>query len=241
MSTNLYRQLRALLPLPQVLVGTVVEIHADDTSTVQLPGTVDVTGYPGNVATGSLIRVRGSSVAVGSRAFVRAGVIESQASDGDILDVEVGTVVVTPEPGETEWWMFGSEIGGTTPPADGSQIAPPGTGAMTITGTTFFLQRRRVERTSGGTVIVNEVSTVATAPSVTWTPTPDSVAPDDDEPTIALEDAARGLWKIDVPLVSSEDWTGGLLLIAGQYELAITFVPPAGAVPAAASWAYRIP
>jgi len=239
-STNLYRRLRALLPLPQVLVGTVVEIHADDTSTVQLPSSADVTGLAGNVATGPLIRVRGSSLEVGKRAFVRAGVIETEAPAGDILDIEVGKVVVRPV-GEVEWWLFGSEIGDTTPPAAGAEIDPPGAGAMTITGTTGWLQRRRLDRTSLGTVLFNGISPVSEAPVTTWTPTPGSSAPDSTAPAIALHDADLGLWSVTVPLVSSEDWTGGVLLVRGQYDLAITFVPPAGAVPAAAAWTYLVP
>lgn len=241
MSTNLYRRLRALLPLPQVLVGTVVEIHADDTSTVELPGTGDTTGYPGNVATGSLLRVRGSGVDVGKRAFIRAGVIESEAPAGAILEVEVGRIVVQPPPGEVEWWLFGDDIAGTTPPAAGSQIAPPGAGVLTITGTTGWLQRRRVERTASGTVLSAAVSVSGDAPTTTWTPTPGSPAPDTSAPVIALHDPTLGLWKLDVPLVSSTTWSGGVLLVRGQYDLALTFVPPAGATPASASWQYLIP
>lgn len=241
MSTNLYRRLRALLPLPQVLVGTVVEIHADDTSTVELPGTGNTTGYPGNVATGSLLRVRGSSIEVGKRAFIRAGVIESEAPAGDILEVEVGRVVVLPPAGEVEWWLFGDDIAGATPPASGSQIAPPGSGVITITGTVGWLQRRLLDRTASGTVLSNAVSVAGTAPVTTWTPTPGSSAPDTSAPAITLYDAALGLWQLDVPLISSTSWSGGVLLVRGQYDLALTFVPPAGAVPAAASWQYLIP
>ena len=241
MSTNLYRRLRALLPLPQVLVGTVVEVFADDTSSVQLPGTGALTGYPGNVATGSLLRVRGSTVEVGKRAFIRAGVIESEAPAGDILDIEVGRIVVLPPAGEVEWWLFGDDIAGTTPPAPGAEIDPPGGGVITITGTTGWLQRRLLDRTASGTVLGNAVSVSGDAPSTIWTPTAGSSAPDTSAPTLTLEDATRGLWRLDVPLIASATWSGGLLLVRGQYDLAITFVLTDGVSAPAASWQYLIP
>lgn len=241
MSTNLYRRLRALLPLPQVLVGTVVEIHADDTSSVELPGSSAVVGYPGNVATGSLLRVRGSTVEVGKRAFIRAGVIESEAPAGDILDIEVGRIVVLPPAGEVEWWLFGDDIAGTTPPAPGAEIDPPEGGVITITGTTGWLQRRLLDRTASGTVLANAISVAGDAPVTTWTPTPGSSAPDTSAPVITLYDSALGLWQLEVPLISSTSWSGGALLVRGQYDLRLTFVPAVGATPAAASWQYLIP
>ena len=241
MSGILYRRLRALLPLPQVLVGTVVEIFADDTSSVELPGSGTTIGYPGNVATGSLLRVRGSSVEVGKRAFIRAGVIESEAPAGDIIEIEVGRVVVLPPAGEVEWWLFGAAIACTAPPADGSEIDPPGTGAITITGTTGWLQRRLLDRTASGTVLANAVSVSGDAPSTTWTPTAGISAPDTSAPTITLEDATRGLWRLDVPLIASSTWSGGRLLVRGQYDLALTFVPTDGVSSPAASWQYLIP
>ena len=93
MTTNLFQRLREMLPLPPVLVGTVLAHHADDTSTVEIPGSLPVTGYAGNVATGSLIRPRGTHVPVGKKAFVRAGVIETQAPDGDVVVLPVGRVI----------------------------------------------------------------------------------------------------------------------------------------------------
>lgn len=241
MSTNLYRRLRALLPLPQVLVGTVVEVFDDDTSSVQLPGTGSSVGYPGNVATGSVLRVRGSSVEAGKRAFIRAGVIESEAPAGDILEVEVGRVVVLPPAGEVEWWLFGDEIGSATPPGGGSQIPPPGGGALTITGTTGWLQRRRVDRTASGSVISSSVSITGDAPTTVWTPTAGSSAPDTSAPTIAVHDAALGLWTVSVPLIASAIWSGGRLLVRGQYDLALTFIPTDGVSAPVASWQYLIP
>lgn len=94
--SNVFDRLRSLLPLPPVLVGTVREINADDTSTVEIPTGVALREYAENVAAGALIRVRGTTVPIGSRAFIRAGVIESQAPDGDVLSIPVGTIVLKP-------------------------------------------------------------------------------------------------------------------------------------------------
>ena len=91
--TQFFRRMRALMGLPSVYVADVIEVFADDTSLVQLPGPTALTQYAANVASGSLVRVRGSSVAAGGRVFVRAGVIESEAPGGPIADVEIGTVV----------------------------------------------------------------------------------------------------------------------------------------------------
>jgi hypothetical protein len=94
---NVFSRLLTLLPASTVLIGRVIEIHEDDdTSTVQLPLGIGLSSYPGGVAAGSLIRPRGTTVPVGSNAFVRAGVIESQAPDGDPIMIEVGTVVAEP-------------------------------------------------------------------------------------------------------------------------------------------------
>lgn len=92
-NTELFRRLRALVGLPTVYVADVIDVYPDDTSLVQLPGPTTLTAYAANVASGSQVRVRGSSVPVGSRAFIRAGVIESEAPSGPIADVEVGRVV----------------------------------------------------------------------------------------------------------------------------------------------------
>ena len=96
-NASLFRQFRSLFNLPSVYIAEVVEVYGDDTSLVKLPGPDGLTPYAGNVAAGSLVRVRGSSVPAGSRAFVRAGVIESQAPSGEIGDIEVGRVVNVPE------------------------------------------------------------------------------------------------------------------------------------------------
>lgn len=77
MSTNLYRQLRSLLPEPPLLVATVLSIDTDlGTSLVQFPG-------------GGQQTVRGTAVAVGLGAFVRNGVVEGEAPALTYLEVEV--------------------------------------------------------------------------------------------------------------------------------------------------------
>ena len=95
-NTALFRRLRAFVPQPAVYIAEVVEVFTDDSSMVRLPGPMALTAYAANVATGSLVRVRGSGYVVGTRVFVRAGVIESEAPVGEILDIEVGRVVPVP-------------------------------------------------------------------------------------------------------------------------------------------------
>lgn len=75
MTTNLYRQLRELLPEPALSVATVVAEHADGSTTVQYPG-------------GSQQRVRGVSD-VGQRVFVRSGQIEGVAPSLTSITIEV--------------------------------------------------------------------------------------------------------------------------------------------------------
>lgn len=95
-NTSLFRRLRGLLPMPAVYIAEVTQVFADDSSMVRLPGPLGLTDYAANVATGSLVRVRGSGYPVGTRVFVRSGVIESEAPAGEIVDVEVGRVVQVP-------------------------------------------------------------------------------------------------------------------------------------------------
>lgn len=75
MSTNLYRQLRELLPEPALTVATVATTHADGTCTVTYPG-------------GSQQRVRGIGAAE-QKVFVRAGQIEGQAPALASVTIEV--------------------------------------------------------------------------------------------------------------------------------------------------------
>lgn len=92
MAENLLRRLNKLLPAPQVLVGRVVAHHDDDTSSIELPSSLGLTAYGGNVAAGSIIRARGRGVSVGSNAFVRAGVVESEAPASAPVEIVVGSV-----------------------------------------------------------------------------------------------------------------------------------------------------
>jgi len=75
--TNLFRALRELLPEPALMVATVAAVNASEgTSTVSFPG-------------GGVQRVRGTSVAVGSLAFIRGGVIEGPAPALTLETIEV--------------------------------------------------------------------------------------------------------------------------------------------------------
>lgn len=95
--SNALVQLRRLLPPSPVLLGTVVEIHTeDDTSTIELPIGIGSTDYTAGVSTGPRLRVRGTSVAVGERAFVRDGVIESRGPAGAVLELTIGRQVLPP-------------------------------------------------------------------------------------------------------------------------------------------------
>lgn len=96
MSTNPFNRLRALLPSPPVLVVTVLEQNADGTSTVQMPSGIGTDVIFKGLNTGASFRVRGTSVAVGHRAFVRAGAIENEAPSGAIGDVVIGAVAALP-------------------------------------------------------------------------------------------------------------------------------------------------
>ncbi|MDT0496535.1 hypothetical protein RM530_04035 [Algiphilus sp. W345] len=64
--SNLYREFRRLIPREPLQVGTVTAHNADGTSDVQLPGN-------------QTVRARGQDVAIGGKAFVRAGQIEGAA------------------------------------------------------------------------------------------------------------------------------------------------------------------
>ena len=96
--TNAYVKLKQILPPAPVLVGLVTAHHEDDTSTVVLPTQEGRIEYAAGVAVGSTIRARGTTVPVGDKAFVRNGVIETRAPDGDPVEIEVGRVVPAPVP-----------------------------------------------------------------------------------------------------------------------------------------------
>jgi len=77
---NPWSRWQSLTPEPDLMVGEVISVDTGaGTSVVQIPP----------VAGGSLLRVSGTSVAVGLRAFVRGGVIEGAAPELGIVEVEV--------------------------------------------------------------------------------------------------------------------------------------------------------
>ena len=75
MSTNVYRALRELLPEPPLLVATVAASYTNET----------LVTFPG----GAQQRVRGSGFSVGSKVFIRNGVIEGQAPSLTVETVDV--------------------------------------------------------------------------------------------------------------------------------------------------------
>ncbi len=93
MTANLFRRLQALLPPPPVLVGRVVAHNSDDTSTIELPGGLATGAFDGLLQTGGIIVARGRGVPVGQNAFVRDGLVESQAPDAEPVDIPIGRVV----------------------------------------------------------------------------------------------------------------------------------------------------
>lgn len=77
---NPWSRWQSLTPDPALMVGEVISIDSvAGTSVVQIPPVVG----------GSLLRVSGASVAIGARAFVRGGVIEGEAPELGIVEVEV--------------------------------------------------------------------------------------------------------------------------------------------------------
>lgn len=74
---NTFHKLRDLLnPAAPLLVGTVTAHHTDGTATVALAG-------------GGSLRVRGTGVAVGQRAFIQSGELRSQAPALDSVTIIV--------------------------------------------------------------------------------------------------------------------------------------------------------
>lgn len=93
-TSNLFRRLRELFPTSTVIVGIVEEHNDDDTSTVRIPGPEESTNYSKGITSGALIRARGRTVPVGMRAFIRDGVIETQAPSDDVTEYIAGKVVL---------------------------------------------------------------------------------------------------------------------------------------------------
>lgn len=96
MSTNLFSRLKALLPPPPVWVGEVLEINADGTVTVTVPGGAAGGTISPGLSVGSTARVRGTPATIGLRVLIRAGVIESAAPAGVDAEIVVGTVAAEP-------------------------------------------------------------------------------------------------------------------------------------------------
>jgi len=76
MSINLWAQFKAILPGDPLLIGTVTALNNDGTSRITLPG-------------GAKLTVRGSGVALGSNAWIRAGKIESEAPTLPTVEIEI--------------------------------------------------------------------------------------------------------------------------------------------------------
>jgi len=94
MSTNAFLRLRQLLPQPQLLIARVLSHDVvNDTSVLELPTGQPDTDFTGGLVTGAQFTARGRAVAVGLNAFVRGGVVESQAPDRAVSVIEIGRVV----------------------------------------------------------------------------------------------------------------------------------------------------
>ncbi len=73
---NAYKRLQQLLPTDPLMVGTVIAVWADGTSTIELPG-------------GGEWRVKGDSIALGARVYVQGGMIQGEAPALAGANVEV--------------------------------------------------------------------------------------------------------------------------------------------------------
>lgn len=93
MTTNVFLRLQSMLPQPGLTVGRVVAHHAaDDTSTIELPTGQATVAYATGLETGVTFQARGRGVAIGKNAFVRAGVVESEAPDLPATEIIIGRV-----------------------------------------------------------------------------------------------------------------------------------------------------
>ncbi len=73
---NLWAKFKSLIPEEPLIIGTVSSINADGTSTI--------TTY-----TGGTMRIKGQSVAVGAKAFVRFGEITGPAPSLPLTVVDI--------------------------------------------------------------------------------------------------------------------------------------------------------
>jgi len=77
MDRNLWAKFVRLLPSSPLLVGTVQSHNSDGTSTIVLPD--------GN----STLRARGQGVAVNSKAFVKDGVVQGEAPNLPVTQIDI--------------------------------------------------------------------------------------------------------------------------------------------------------
>lgn len=73
---NVWALFKSVVPDQPLLIGTVSAINDDGTSVLTM-------------LDGATLTVRGTSVAVGSKAYARAGVIEGEAPDLSFYEIEV--------------------------------------------------------------------------------------------------------------------------------------------------------
>lgn len=96
MSTNVFSRLRRILAPPPLQLVQVVAVNGDGTSLVTYPMGTPITPLAPGLAAGNQVTVRGSSVAPGGYAWVRNGVIESEAPSSALTETVVGVVVAQP-------------------------------------------------------------------------------------------------------------------------------------------------
>lgn len=76
MATNLWAKFKRLLPGDPLIVVTVAAVNSDGTSTVTTAG-------------GSALRVIGTSVSVGDKAYIKGGAIIGEAPNLTHYEIEV--------------------------------------------------------------------------------------------------------------------------------------------------------
>lgn len=76
MGTNLWAKFKRMLPDNPLIIVTVATVNADGTSTVVTAGD-------------GVMRVLGTSVVAGKKAYVREGIVVSEAPDLQYFEIEV--------------------------------------------------------------------------------------------------------------------------------------------------------
>jgi hypothetical protein len=121
--TNPFVRLQRLLPDSPALLAKVLSHNSDGTSTLRLPIAGDQVGYSAGLSAGARIRARGTTVAVGSWAIVRAGVVESEGPNGDeVIAATIGSVVVSDACARGVAAYFGCEGGFDNSGACGGEL-----------------------------------------------------------------------------------------------------------------------